>query len=222
MLHNSPLNDNTFPGPCLIVCNDFAKQNKSIWFELQGEVMGKEHLFYNCCWLWIMTAWTCFWCVWHRACWFACMYIYNWLCGSSRSTALWPLSRFLAITQHSPFPFLPWERLPLSLFWQGQWPDCSVCDVPVWPVPPYRCVNSHEAARLVSHLLKTKNIYMNTLTLWEDISAFNTYIRDSKCTLICHIFTQWCFEISFLCKQLWKDVKENKLYSLSSVKQHFM
>lgn len=79
------------------------------------------------------------------------MYVYMlYLCAFCRSTALWPFSRFLAFAQHSPFPLVPWERLPLPLLRKSQRPDCSLRDLRLWPVPQYRWVNAHEATGLYS------------------------------------------------------------------------
>lgn len=138
------------------------KKNRSMWFCCQGKDMGKEHTSDNCCWLWIInhpnttlmkmpesmhsglhtyvSHWKCIECC---------------LCVSCRGTALWPLSRFLAVAQCSPFPLVPWERLPLPLLWQSQRPDCSLCDLPVWAIPAYRWVTTHEATGLdLFHLCK--------------------------------------------------------------------
>ena len=85
---------------------------------------------------------------WHLIFWFTYMcesYVYVCLCASCRGSALWPLSRFLALTQYSTFPLVPWERLRLPLLWQSLWADCSLRDLPLWSVPPNRWVNAHEA-----------------------------------------------------------------------------
>lgn len=77
------------------------------------------------------------------------------LFASCRGTALWPLSRFLAVTHHSPFPLVPWERLPLPLLWQSQWPDCSLCVLPVRTISTYRWATFYEATGLdFNHLCK--------------------------------------------------------------------
>lgn len=83
-------------------------------------------------------------------CLFACVWVYvcyparSGMClrASCRGSALWPLSRFLAVPYHSPFPLVPWTRLPVPLLWQTQRPDCPLCDLPVPTVSQYRWVSA--------------------------------------------------------------------------------
>ena len=69
----------------------------------------------------------------------------------SRSAALWPHSRILAVPQCPPLPLLPRAWLPVPLLWKVKWPNCSLRDLQVRAVSHNRWVKWQTAQPRITY-----------------------------------------------------------------------